>query len=106
MTIQLLIAAGNQKLYSHKVIDYTKNNVQDLEKKLDFDNKPELTKIDKLVAMSIALMTLASDDAYKTIEKIVRKASEVMPVKTKRPKESTKYWDLRMQFTDPDHWKK
>lgn len=91
---------------TNKVIDYTKNNVQDLEKKLDFDNKPELTKIDKLVAMSIALMTLASDDAYKTIEKIVRKASEVMPVKTKRPKESTKYWDLRMQFTDPDHWKK
>lgn len=91
---------------TNKIIDYIKNNPQELDKRLDFDSEPKLNELDKLTVMSMVLMAISPEDTNKTVENIVKKASEISPVKTKHPKESSKYWDLRMQFTDPDHWKK
>ena len=86
-----------------KIQNYIEEGSQ-LKQKLTLYHDDELNYAEKLTVMSLILMTF-SDPSNDVVEKIAEKANEVFPVKTQRPKSNTKYWDLRMQFEDPDHWK-
>lgn len=86
-----------------KMQNYIEEGSQ-LKQKLTLYHDDELNYAEKLTVMSLILMTF-SDPSNDVVEKIAEKANEVFPVKTQRPKSNTKYWNLRMQFEDPDHWK-
>lgn len=86
-----------------KIQNYIEEGSQ-LKQKLTLYHDDELNYAEKLTVMSLILMTF-SDPSNDVVEKIAEKANGVFPVKTQRPKSNTKYWDLRMQFEDPDHWK-
>ena len=86
-----------------KIQNYIKEGTQ-FKQKLALYHDDELTHAERLTVMSLVLMTF-SDPTNDVVEEIAEEANKVFPVKTQRPKSNTKYWDLRKQFEDPDHWK-
>lgn len=88
---------------TNQMLNYLKHNSQDLEDRANFDG-PHLTDFDKLVILSLTLMTFSPEHAHRTIEKIAQKVNKYLPVKSARPNQKVKYWDLKRQFVDPDNW--
>lgn len=87
-----------------KMLNYLKHNSEDLEGRANFDD-PYLSDFDKLVILSLTLMTSSPEHAHRTIEKIAQKVNKFLPVKPTRPNKKVKYWDLERQFDDPVKWK-
>ncbi len=67
-----------------KILNYLKYNSEDLEDRANFDD-PHLSNFDKLVILSLTLMTFYPEHAQRTIEKITQKVNKFLPVKTTRP---------------------
>lgn len=86
-----------------KMLNYLKHNSEDLEGRANFDD-PYLSDFDKLVILSLTLMTSSPEHAHRTIEKIAQKVNKFLPVKPARPNKKVKYWDLERQFDDPAKW--
>lgn len=86
-----------------KMLNYLKHNAEDLEGRANFDD-PHLSDFDKVVILSLTLMTFSPEHANRTIERIAQKVNRFIPVKPDRPNKKVKYWDLRRQFIDPDNW--
>ncbi len=85
------------------MLNYLKHNSEDLEGRANFDD-PHLSNFDKLVILSLILMTFSPEHAHRTIEKIAQKVNEFLPVKPARPNKEVKYWDLERQFDDSAKW--
>lgn len=87
------------------VMDYVKNSSQDLNQKVDFNDK-SIDAQDKAAILSIILMNLSRDHMMRTIETIAFKTNQAFPIKTKRPRTNAKYQNLSPKFIDPNHWEK
>ncbi len=86
-------------------MDYVKNSSQDLNQKVDFNDK-SIDAQDKAAILSIILMNLSRDHMMRTIETIAFKTNQAFPIKTKRPRTNAKYQNLSPKFIDPNHWEK
>lgn len=67
-----------------KILNYLKYNSEDLEDRANFDDPP-LSNFDKLVILSLTLMTFFPEYVQRTIEKIAQKVNKFLPVKPARP---------------------
>lgn len=85
------------------MLDYIKNNSGNLEKKIQSQLR-DTKKNDENIVLSLLLMNLSKEHSAKIIETIAWKANKLFPVKTKHPRANVKYWDLKAEFMDPNHW--
>lgn len=89
---------------TQQIVDYIKNNPQDLKRKFDLYIKT-IPFPDNTIALSLLLMDLSDSYMIKTIEKIGSRANQLFPIKMSRARANVKYRDLSPEFTDPDNWK-